>query len=63
MTRQASFEIYAVGSTEARELAREKAREQGLRIRTLSRVDQLEPHRRDNRKERLLWRVTFAVAS
>lgn len=56
-----AFEVVAVGSTDAQEQARTLARAEGLRVRTVARVDQLERHVRDNRREALRWRVTLAV--
>jgi hypothetical protein len=56
-----SFDVRAMGSTDAKDQAKDAARAQGLKVRTLVRVDQLERHVRDNRREVLSWRVTLAV--
>lgn len=56
-----AYDVRAMGSTAATQLAKDLARDEGLRVRTVARVDQLERHERDNRREVLAWRVTLAV--
>lgn len=57
-----AFVVKARGRSEAIEMARDLASQAGLRVgSSVWKVEQLEPHVRDNRKELLRWRVELPI--
>ena len=55
---QRTFEVEAIGSTDAADIAKRRARDEGLRVQTVASIRAVDP---PSRTVRTRWLVTLAV--
>lgn len=61
MTEQVEFQVWATGSTDAADKAKDKARKQGCRIQTVASIRPVSTAVVDLARTSALWSVTLAV--